>query len=117
MSQSDTKENPKEEPTTFSSISFFGLYAEKRGRGEIKGEEILLSVYKSEEDATFITNLLLSKGKHSFPHFHLSDKDELFVRKIPAFVSFGETLPSDEETISQLEEQLDKILQSLDSDS
>lgn len=103
--------------TTFPSLSFFGLYTHKKGRGETKGEETLLSVYKSMQDATFITNLLVSKGKHSFPLFNLSDKDELFVREIPAFVSFGETLPSDEKTISQLEEQLDKILKRLDPPS
>jgi len=96
-----------------SSMSVFGLWVKRAGRGDSKGDETLLSVYKSRKDADFIANLLVSEGKHTFPEFNLSEKDELFVKEIPAFVSFGKELPSEAETISRLEGELDKILESL----
>jgi len=99
------------------SVFVYGLYAEKRGRGKTKVDEVLLSIYKSQDDADFIRDYVVLVGKHNVSTFNLSQDDELFVKKIPAFVSFGETLPSDEETVAALEAQLGAILESLEHPS
>ena len=61
------------------SVFVYGLYAEKRGRGKTKADEVLLSIYKSQDDADFIRDYVVLVGKHNVPTFNLSQDDELFV--------------------------------------
>ena len=92
----------------------YALCVKIHGRGKTEGAEKILSTYKSLEDAEFIMNFLNSNGKSNYEFFSLSENDELFVKSIPAFVSFGEELPSTKKEFSELSAELDKLLESLE---
>ena len=108
----ESKESNQENPQ-FLTHYILGVNLETSLHSHIIKEDVILSVYKSEEDATFMREYISNNREKCSLLLKSHKKVEFYIRPVNASVSFGKTLPSDKKAISELTSQLDTLLESL----
>jgi len=110
-SKEDKKSN--EENPQFLTHYILGVNIETSLHAHTIREDVILSVYKSEEDAHFMRDYISNNREKCSLLLKSHKKVEFYIRPVNAAVSFGKTLPSDKKAISELTSQLDTLLESL----
>jgi len=89
------------------NYKFYILYKEDE-----KSNLIPLSAYKAEKDAKHIVDCHDKNGKSKWG-FKLSENENFKIVEVPREITFEESLPSWEDDMKALQEQLDELMSSI----